>query len=75
MGPAVAEPRHAPVIEPGRRHMNGPFAIANYAADVVAVVEALKLSAIHLAGASLGGSIGCAVAALLTGFIHRGPTP
>jgi pimeloyl-ACP methyl ester carboxylesterase len=49
----------------GSSHMNGPFAIANYAADVVAVVGALKLSAIHLAGASLGGSIACAVAAAI----------
>jgi pimeloyl-ACP methyl ester carboxylesterase len=49
----------------GESHMNGPFGIDNYAADVLAVVEALELRAIHLVGASLGGSIACAVAAAI----------
>lgn len=49
----------------GRSHMNGPFGIDDYAADVMAVVEALELRAIHLAGASLGGSVACAVAAAI----------
>jgi 3-oxoadipate enol-lactonase len=47
----------------GRSHMQGPFGIDDYAADVLAVIEALELRAIHLVGASLGGSIACAVAA------------
>lgn len=49
----------------GRSHMNGPFGIDDYAADVIAVVEAFELRAIHLAGASLGGSVACAVAAAI----------
>jgi pimeloyl-ACP methyl ester carboxylesterase len=47
----------------GRSHMNGPFRIADYAADVRAVIEALALETMHIVGASLGGSIACAVAA------------
>jgi 3-oxoadipate enol-lactonase len=49
----------------GRSHTNGPFGIDDYAADVMAVVEAFQLRAIHLAGASLGGSVACAVAAAI----------
>ena len=49
----------------GRSHMNGPFSIDDYAADVRAVIETLGLSEIHIVGASLGGSIACAVAAAL----------
>ena len=49
----------------GRSHMNGPFGIDDYAADVRAVIETLGLRAIHIVGASLGGSIACAVAAAL----------
>jgi 3-oxoadipate enol-lactonase len=49
----------------GRSHMNGPFGIDDYAADVRAVVETLGLPEIHIVGASLGGSIACAVAASL----------
>jgi pimeloyl-ACP methyl ester carboxylesterase len=49
----------------GRSHMNGPFGIDDYAADVLAVVAAFELRAIHLVGASLGGSIACAVAAAI----------
>jgi len=49
----------------GCSHMNGPFGIDDYAADVMAVVEAFELRAIHLAGASLGGSVACAVAAAI----------
>ena len=39
----------------GRSHMNGPFGIDDYAADVLAVIEALGLREIHIVGASLGG--------------------
>jgi 3-oxoadipate enol-lactonase len=49
----------------GRSHMNGPFGVDDYAADALAVIEALKLRAIHLVGASLGGSIACAIAAAI----------
>ncbi|HEY3851529.1 MAG TPA: alpha/beta hydrolase [Steroidobacteraceae bacterium] len=49
----------------GRSHMNGPFGIDDYAADVMATVEAFGLRAVHLAGASLGGSVACAVAAAI----------
>lgn len=49
----------------GCSHMNGPFGIDDYAADVIAVVEAFELRAIHLAGASLGASVACAVAAAI----------
>jgi 3-oxoadipate enol-lactonase len=54
----------------GRSHMNGPFGIDDYAADVRAVIEALELRAVHLAGASLGGSIACAVAAALPDVVR-----
>jgi 3-oxoadipate enol-lactonase len=53
----------------GRSHMNGPFGIDDYAADVRAVIEALGLREIHIVGASLGGSIACAVAAALPGTV------
>jgi pimeloyl-ACP methyl ester carboxylesterase len=53
----------------GRSHMNGPFGIDDYAADVLAVIEALELCEIHIVGASLGGSIACAVAAALPGTV------
>jgi pimeloyl-ACP methyl ester carboxylesterase len=53
----------------GRSHMNGPFRIDDYAADVRAVIEALGLRAIHIVGASLGASIACAVAAALPGTV------
>ena len=53
----------------GRSHMNGPFSVGDYAADVRAVIEALGLCAIHIIGASLGGSIACAVAAALPGTV------
>jgi 3-oxoadipate enol-lactonase len=46
----------------GRSHMNGPFRIADFAADVRAVIEGLALGTVHIVGASLGGSIACAVA-------------
>lgn len=46
----------------GKSHQNGPFFIADYAADVLAVIDALALERVHLVGASLGGSIACAVA-------------
>jgi pimeloyl-ACP methyl ester carboxylesterase len=49
----------------GSSHMNGPFGIDDYTADVRAVIEALALREIHIVGASLGGSIACAVAAAL----------
>lgn len=54
----------------GRSHMNGPFGIDDYAADVIAVVEAVELRAIHLVGASLGGSVACAVAAAIPGAVQ-----
>jgi pimeloyl-ACP methyl ester carboxylesterase len=47
----------------GESHMNGPFGIADYAADVCAAMDALELDRSHLVGGSLGGSIACAVAA------------
>jgi pimeloyl-ACP methyl ester carboxylesterase len=53
----------------GRSHMNGPFGVNDYAADVRAVIETLGLRAIHMVGASLGGSIACAVAAALPGTV------
>ena len=49
----------------GDSHRNAPFAIADFAADVCAVIETLNLSRLHLVGASLGGSIACAVAATM----------
>jgi pimeloyl-ACP methyl ester carboxylesterase len=54
----------------GRSHMKGPFGIDDYAADVLSVVEALELRAIHLVGASLGGSIACAVAAAIPDLVR-----
>jgi 3-oxoadipate enol-lactonase len=54
----------------GRSHMNGPFGIDDYAADVLAVIEAFELRAVHLAGASLGGSIACAVAAAIPDVVR-----
>lgn len=47
----------------GRSHLNGPFLLADYAADVCAVIDALELKRLHLVGGSIGGSIACAVAA------------
>jgi pimeloyl-ACP methyl ester carboxylesterase len=49
----------------GRSHQHGPFGVDDYAADVRAVIEKLSLEHVHLIGASLGGSIACAVAAQL----------
>lgn len=46
----------------GGSHSNGPFRIADYTADVCATMDALHLNRLHVVGASLGGSIACAVA-------------
>jgi 3-oxoadipate enol-lactonase len=54
----------------GRSHLQGPFGVEDYAADVVAIVQALELRAIHLVGASLGGSIACAAAAALPDVVR-----
>jgi pimeloyl-ACP methyl ester carboxylesterase len=54
----------------GRSHRNGPFGIDDYAADVLAVIGAFEFRAVHLAGASLGGSIACAVAAALPDVVR-----
>jgi 3-oxoadipate enol-lactonase len=47
----------------GGSHTNGPFRIGDYAIDVCAIIDTLQLDRLHLVGASLGGSIACAVAA------------
>jgi pimeloyl-ACP methyl ester carboxylesterase len=47
----------------GSSHTGGSFLISDHAADVRAVLDALAVGRVHLAGASLGGSIACAVAA------------
>lgn len=41
----------------------GPYSVAGYVEDVLAVLDALELPAVHLAGGSLGGSIALALAA------------
>lgn len=41
----------------------GPFTVDGYVDDVLAVMDALEITAAHLAGGSLGGSIGLALAA------------
>ncbi|WP_028935948.1 alpha/beta fold hydrolase [Pseudonocardia spinosispora] len=49
----------------GRSTMAGPFTIeAGYLPDLVAVLDALNLSSVHLVGGSLGGPISLAAAAL-----------
>ncbi|MGB3483164.1 MAG: alpha/beta hydrolase [Mycobacterium sp.] len=42
----------------------GPFGVEDYVADVLAVLDELRLETVHLAGGSLGGSISVALAAL-----------
>jgi 3-oxoadipate enol-lactonase len=46
----------------GASHQRGPFSVADYAADVRAVMDELAIERVHLVGGSLGGSIACAVA-------------
>jgi pimeloyl-ACP methyl ester carboxylesterase len=46
----------------GASHHHGPFRIADYAGDALAVMDALGLARVHLVGGSLGGSIACALA-------------
>ncbi len=49
----------------GNSVLRGPFTVTDgYVPDVLAVLDALGLDAVHLAGGSLGGSISVAMAAL-----------
>lgn len=49
----------------GRSTMRGPFTVEDgYLPDVLAVLDALELSSVHLVGGSLGGPISLAAAAL-----------
>jgi pimeloyl-ACP methyl ester carboxylesterase len=49
----------------GRSTLEGPFTVeGGYVEDVLAVLDALGLSGVHLAGGSLGGPISLALAAL-----------
>jgi pimeloyl-ACP methyl ester carboxylesterase len=55
----------------GGSGLRGPFTIADgYVPDVLAVLDALELDAVHLVGGSLGGSISLALAALHPGRVH-----
>jgi pimeloyl-ACP methyl ester carboxylesterase len=55
----------------GRSGLRGPFTIEDgYVPDVLAVLDALGLDAVHLVGGSLGGSISLALAALHPGRVH-----
>jgi pimeloyl-ACP methyl ester carboxylesterase len=47
----------------GHSVMTGPFDADGYAADVLAVLDALGLERVHLVGASFGGPVVCTVAA------------
>jgi 3-oxoadipate enol-lactonase len=53
----------------GSSHQEGSFRIADYAADVLAVLDELEIRRVHLAGGSLGGSIACAVAQAYPGRV------
>lgn len=46
----------------GRSTVVGPFGVADYAADVRAVVSSRMASPIQVAGVSLGGLVGCLIA-------------
>jgi pimeloyl-ACP methyl ester carboxylesterase len=55
----------------GRSGLRGPFTIADgYVPDVLAVLDALELDAVHLVGGSLGGSISLALAASHPQRVH-----
>ncbi|GAA5150554.1 alpha/beta fold hydrolase [Pseudonocardia eucalypti] len=62
----------------GRSVLSGPYTVDGYAADALAVLDALGVRRAHLAGGSLGGSISLAVAAarpeLATGVTTFGST-
>ncbi|HEY9413406.1 MAG TPA: alpha/beta fold hydrolase [Pseudonocardia sp.] len=47
----------------GSSTQQGPFDVDGYVDDVLAVLDGLDLESVHLAGGSLGGSIGLALAA------------
>lgn len=46
----------------GRSTDSGPFGVADYAADVLAVVNTRTSSQIQIAGVSMGGLVGCIIA-------------
>lgn len=55
----------------GQSGLRGPFTIDDgYVPDVLAVLDALELDAVHLVGGSLGGSISLALAALHPRRVH-----
>jgi pimeloyl-ACP methyl ester carboxylesterase len=47
----------------GRSAKTGPFTAVGYAADALAVLDALHISRAHIVGTSFGGSVACAMAA------------
>ncbi len=47
----------------GRSDAGGPFGVEHWAADCVAVLDALGVERAHVVGGSLGGPIGCVLAA------------
>lgn len=46
----------------GRSSDSGPYRVADYAADVLAVVNSRTASSIQVAGVSIGGLVGCLIA-------------
>jgi len=46
----------------GRSTDSGPFGVADYAADVLAVVKSSGYSEIQIGGVSIGGMVGCLIA-------------
>jgi pimeloyl-ACP methyl ester carboxylesterase len=64
----VAERLPGPVVVPdlrghGGSGMDGPYTVDGYVDDVLAVMDGAGVTAAHLAGGSLGGTIGLALAA------------
>jgi pimeloyl-ACP methyl ester carboxylesterase len=64
----VAERLGGPVVAPdlrghGDSGMDGPYTVDGYVDDVLAAMDATGITAAHLAGGSLGGTIGLALAA------------
>ena len=65
---AVAELLEGPVVAldlrgHGSSGLDGPYTVDGYVDDVLAAMDALGVAAAHLAGGSLGGTIGVALAA------------
>src|SRR5262249_38862614 len=54
----------------GRSGLAGPFTVDGYVDDVLAAMDAVGVAAAHLAGGSVGGTIGVALAARHPERVH-----